>query len=451
MTLTPSTTLREIALRILIEAAQSKEFVETFLDRGSRSLETRDRARLRFLVTTVVRRKLTLETVLKEFVRKSVEPDLWQLLMLGAAQILFGSEQHRHADVNETVELARSLGKPRWCKLINGVLRNLNRTCSGEKAAEIGPDVYPVLSLAELRRLNKSLFPDPTTNFSEYVSCAFSLPNWLVPRWESRWGQQRTLQIASWTLNSPRMCLRVNRNKIDRRTLLAQFQETGHAGQPGHLDTSIVNIDAASPTVLPGWEQAYFSVQDETAQRAAITLDPQPGETVLDLCAAPGTKTLHLAELMNGEGKIIATDLRESRLHQIRDNVNRAKAELIEVRKISARGNDIPAGPFDRILVDAPCTNTGVLGKRVDARWRLSQRDLEELSDIQVRLLMTAADRLRSGGKLLYSTCSIESEENEQVVEQFLRENPDFRCEAQQTFLPGEPSDGGFQSLLGKA
>ncbi|MBD3672469.1 MAG: methyltransferase domain-containing protein [Planctomycetaceae bacterium] len=441
--------VRELAFRILVKSANSEAYIEDQVQESGTGLDSRDFARLRYLVTTVVRRKLTLETVLRHFVKRSVEPDLWQLLKLGAAQILFGDADHRHADVNETVEVARAIGKSRWCKFLNGVLRNLDRAIlTTTETSSLGRKVYPINSELDLRALSLDLFTDPDVDFPGYISEAFSIPRWLVERWDARQNRSEILRMAGWFLSSPRMCLRVNLHKVSREELLQQFEKAGFSGRAGNIKTSILDVNAASPHELPGWETGYFSIQDETAQHAAPLLDPQPGECVLDLCAAPGTKTLHLAELMGEEGEILATDVSKSRLAKVRENAKRANIDIIRTRCIARDGHDLPEGPFDRILIDAPCTNTGVLGKRIDVRWRLTKSDLEELPALQRELLDRAAVRLRRGGAILYSTCSIEPEENERVVESFLQSHPDFSCTHQQTFLPGAPADGGFQALL---
>jgi len=439
---------REQAFHILVNAANSEEYAETLIDQIASKLSSRDLTRIRYLVTTVIRRKLTLEAVLKSFVNRTIEPDLWILMKLGVAQILFGATEHRHADVNETVEVARQIGKQHWCKILNGVLRNLDRDCLPEIPSQFATNVYPLQTGSDLRALKKHHFPDPHADYCGYLSAAFSLPKWLVKRWKDRFSKEQLSEIASRFLSSPRLCLRVNLSKISREDLLKRFQEGGFSGRPGNIPTSILDINTTSVTQLPGWESGLFSVQDETAQNAAQTLNPQPGESILDLCAAPGTKTIHLAELMNFEGSIVAADVSEERLSKVRENVKRCQADLIETIQIAHDGQDFPEGPFDRILIDAPCTNTGVFGKRVDARWRITASDISELSQLQLRLLTQAASHLKPGGCIVYSTCSLEPEENERVVEQFLKTNTQFVCSSQKLFLPGSLSDGGFQALL---
>jgi len=426
----------------------SGQFADGLLADFPSGLDPRELAQARYLVATVVRRKRTLETVLKYFVKRDVEPGLWTLLKLGAAQILFGSREHRHADVNETVEVARTIGQARWCSFLNGVLRNIDRALSDDVPQSIGPNVYPVQSAGQLRSLKCDAFPDPKSDLAGYVSAAFSLPHWLAERWNARLDRDELLAVAGWFLHSPRLCLRVNLSKTSREDLLERFKERGIESAPGHIPCSVLGATEISPTALPGWNDGLLVVQDETAQQAALTLAPQPGECVLDLCAAPGTKSTHLADLMQNQGTIIATDISSDRLRKVRENADRCGFDSIRPQIISPAGDDLPPGPFDAVLLDAPCTNTGVLGKRLEARWRIKPQDIEELSSLQLRLLTQAAERLQPGGRILYSTCSIEPEENEQVVRQFLESHTNFMLQSERTFLPGEPGDGGYQALL---
>jgi 16S rRNA (cytosine967-C5)-methyltransferase len=172
---------------------------------------------------------------------------------------------------------------------------------------------------------------------------------------------------------------------------------------------------------------------------------------VLDLCAAPGTKTTHLAELMRNHGKIIACDIDDARLQTLRDLAGRLGVTIIETHLLNPRSNEEPPpGPFDAILVDAPCSNTGVLGRRPEARWRLRESDLAELVRLQTKLLLQAAERLKPGGKLVYSTCSIEPEENQQVVANFMQAMPILKKAAEKEQVPGAPADGGYWCQLAR-
>ena len=183
--------------------------------------------------------------------------------------------------------------------------------------------------------------------------------------------------------------------------------------------------------------------------RVAQALAPAPGSTVLDLCAAPGGKTTHLAELMGNQGRIVACDVDEQRLATVLELCRRLGVSIVEpVRLQPGRGEEPPPGPFDAVLVDVPCSNTGVLGRRPEVRWRLRPEDLRHLVTLQTKLLLQAGERVRPGGEIVYSTCSIEPEENRQVVEAVLRGMRELELEAEEEQVPGRPADGGYWARL---
>ena len=184
---------------------------------------------------------------------------------------------------------------------------------------------------------------------------------------------------------------------------------------------------------------------------AVELLAPQPGQSVLDLCAAPGTKTTHIAELMQNSGSIIAADKDPERLRRIEENVQRLGLDIIEPIHVSDDLSDLPITLFDAVLVDVPCSNTGVIGKRPEVRTRLMPRDIEELARLQQNLLRNAAQRVKPGGRLVYSTCSIEQQENVSVIRSLLDLSTEFTLIETREFIPGRPSDGGFQALLVRA
>jgi 16S rRNA (cytosine967-C5)-methyltransferase len=236
--------------------------------------------------------------------------------------------------------------------------------------------------------------------------------------------------------------------KTDRETVIGMLQEAGVEAKPGKLAESVHLAGSARVDQLPGFSDGLFSVQDESAVGAVTLLDPQPDQNVLDMCAAPGTKSAHMAERMGNRGRVTATDVHAGRLSLVSAGCRRLGIEIVETQQIDRDGNNIPAGPFDAILVDVPCSNTGVLGKRPEARWRLKPDDLDELPTIQQRLLLLAAERVAVGGRIVYSTCSIEPEENEHVVDAVLQQKPGLKLQQTNAHIPGQPADGGFQALL---
>jgi 16S rRNA (cytosine967-C5)-methyltransferase len=200
---------------------------------------------------------------------------------------------------------------------------------------------------------------------------------------------------------------------------------------------------------LPTFQKGFFYVQDPSTLLAVTAVDPQPGERVLDLCAAPGGKTVYMAQRMQNRGRIVAQDLQPQRLALVKENCQRLGVTCVETTLTPDSPAVNPAAPFDRVLVDAPCSNTGVLRRRVDLRWRVRQEELGRLQSGQLDLLRRAARQLKPGGRLVYSTCSLEPEENRQTVESFLAEHPHFALEAERDLLPFRDGvDGAYVASL---
>jgi 16S rRNA (cytosine967-C5)-methyltransferase len=320
----------------------------------------------------------------------------------------------------------------------------------------IDPRKTPAFRVTEIRyrSIGKEVFPPPETDLAGYITAAFGLPEWLITRWSARFSPSELLQMAKWfDLRQP-LSLRVNPLKTTRDKLLTEMQEAAAAEpttllEAGDRPESIRYEGPFRIVDLPGFADGHFTVQDETAMSAAALLAPQPGERVLDLCAAPGTKTTHLAELMKGEGSILATDVDLGRLRRIEENADRLGfSSMIQPLVIREDLSELPEGPFDAILIDVPCSNTGVLGKRPEVRSRITPEDIDELVGTQKKLLDAAASLVEPGGRIVYSTCSVEPEENSGVVTQFLQKSTDFELVETQEFIPGSPSDGGYQVLL---
>jgi 16S rRNA (cytosine967-C5)-methyltransferase len=471
-------TARGLAFAVLEDDRTSSEFALRILDRQFKTsrLVDADRRLSTELVAGTVRRRLTLDTLLERHVsrpRPRVEEPLWTLLQLGAFQLLFLGSVPAHAAVHETVELARRIGRPQWTGLLNAALRSLARTVTDSETTQPGVHAF-ALSDGKYRLLTDATFPDPQRDPPGYVSRAFSFPLWLTERWLPRFGWERSLQTAFWFNEPHGVTLRVNplRAKTWRKLpasgpvarlpklaasatcrdeVLSRLAEAGLEPVAGGHPQSICLPKTANVSRLPGFDEGLWTPQDESAIAVSQLLAPLPGETVLDLCAAPGTKTTHIAELMQDSGRIVATDVNADRLPQISENARRLGLTIIESWQISPDLHDVPEGPFDAVLVDAPCSNTGVLGKRPEVRWRIHPRDIAELAALQQRLLRVAADRVKPGGRLVYSTCSMEPEENEGVVAALLDDRFDLRLEEQHASLPGQPCDGGFRAKFLRA
>jgi 16S rRNA (cytosine967-C5)-methyltransferase len=416
------------------------------------ALASNERSLAVSLVNGVIQRRATLEHLWKPHVRRAiaqVETGAQLLLSLGSYQLALLSGAPDYAVVNETIETARRKGEPRWAGFLNAVLRKVAQSVTDERLEK--PSAY-ALPLAEggYRRLTEPLFPDPQIDPCGYFAAAFSFPDWIAARWAGRNDFAELMRLGFWFNGPPTICLRVNRLKANRAQLLEALGKAGFAAREG-LDPAAVWLDRATRVeTLPGFDAGWFAVQDESALSAAVLLAPLPGQRVLDLCAAPGGKTTHLAELMQNSGSILAVDVDERRLARIRNSCRRLGIDIVKSQMVRRDATELAAGSllFDRALVDVPCSNTGVLGKRPEVRWRLRPQDLEELPALQGRLLRTAARHVAPAGQLVYSTCSIEREENRQVVDAFLLENPNWTLVGERTHVPGQPADGGYQALL---
>jgi 16S rRNA (cytosine967-C5)-methyltransferase len=449
----PKHNARSLALQILLVCRKHDAFVQEILDRqlAAHPLSAADRRLTTQLVYGVLRWRGTLRALLEPLVNRpayKVEPWLWDALYLGTYQLALLAHVPAHAAVHETVELAVSFGRPGARGFLNGILRRMSELMTEERTTTAAADALP-LEGGEYRRLSRPIFPDPAAQPFRYLSSAFSLPDWLVRRWLPRYGIEECQRLGFWFAGPALLTLRCQPLRCSREQLLAALHGAGHDAAAGEHPQAIRLHEAGPIRDLPGYAEGWFSVQDESAMRVASALDPKPGETVLDLCAAPGGKTTHLAELMGNTGRIIACDVHEQRLQTVAGLAQRLGLTIVSTCRVHGDGSDdVPPGPFDRVLVDVPCSNTGVLGKRPEARWRLRPDDLQHLVELQRRLLRTAIERARPGGTVVYSTCSIEPEENRQVLETVLRESPSVRLETEENAMPGRPTDGGYWARL---
>ncbi|MGC1274195.1 MAG: 16S rRNA (cytosine(967)-C(5))-methyltransferase RsmB [Planctomycetaceae bacterium] len=419
----------------------------------TRNVSPQDRRLATELIFGVIRRQATLDALLKPHVsrpKEKVEAELWMLLRLGTYQLTFLSGMADHAAVHETVELAKSVNA-RWAGFVNAVLRKVTGLMTDDVLSVPTADGVPLVD-GRYRLLTRKIFPDPDDDPLGYFTTAFSFPAWLATRWEERFDTDDLFDLGRHFNTPPTMTLRVNRTKATRDAVLEELKAVKIKAKPSGGHPEAIRLkESTRVEELPGFAEGRVTVQDETAMHAATLLDPQPGQRVLDLCAAPGTKTSHLAELMNDTGTIVAADVSKTRLSRVAENIARLGLTCVETVKIGEDGSGLPAGEFDAVLLDVPCSNTGVLGKRPEARWRLTPHDLTELPPKQTQLLSLALDRVKPGGRVVYSTCSIEPEENEQVVQAALAGRSGVSVVETRLHLPGDPSDGGFQTLLVKA
>lgn len=317
--------------------------------------------------------------------------------------------------MNEAVDLAKKHGGKKAGALVNGVARSF------------------------LREKKEVPLP-PADDAVRHLSVAWSHPEWLVKRWLDYFGPEETEPLLKANNEEAPLVLRVNRLRGDRESLIQMLSDKGLAARPSHWSPQGIILEGAGRVEeLPGFKEGLFQVQGEASQMMAFLLDPKPGERILDACAAPGGKTTHLAELIEDRGEIIATDISARGLEKLRENVQRlalvsVRAFLADVTK-ELRGT--LALPYDRILVDAPCTGLGTLRSHPEAKWQKTERDIDRLKKLQQRILDRASRYLKAGGVLVYATCTLTREENEEVVEDFLARHGDFALGDARACLPG--------------
>ncbi len=444
---------RSLALQALLDCQQGDAFIQEILDKhlSRTKMIPADRRLATQLTYGVLRRRTALDRLIKPCVSRrkdQVETWLWEALRLGAFQLAFLSNMPPHAAIFETVNLAELVGKSRGKGFLNGVLRKIESLITEDMTDRPSADSLP-LDAGEYRRVSQQIFPHPEEYPVEYISSAFSWPFWLAQRWHERFGWDECVRLGFWFSQPPPVYLRCNRLLTNREEYLEKLENEGIDAAPSEYEHAIRLLEAAPIQSLPGYGDGLFAVQDESSMRVAAAVAPTPGSRVLDLCAAPGGKTSHMAELMNGEGEIVACDIDKKRLKTVRELCFRLRLKNVQTQFLNVKKyEDPPVGPFDFALVDVPCSNTGVLGRRPEARWRLTEKELQKLIPLQTKLLIQAAERVRTGGTIVYSTCSIEPEENENVVRVVLRAMPYLSLEAEEAYQPGRPSDGGYWARL---
>ena len=407
---------RRIALRALVRWRNGREFADQIINQllGKTSLSTANRGFALELFYGVLRNLTLLDFWIDQLRVGPLDPTSRDLLRLGLYQLFF-LKTPPHAAVFETVAIA----SPRARKLVNAILRRAQRE-------------QPALT---------------TAAEAASVRIRFSTPEFLVAKWTGQFGAEATFELCHWNSRPAPIYARINQ----LRTTAAEFLRR-HPGSflvPGKTNfAGLTNVTEVA-------EAGDGYIQDPSTAIACEMLQPRPGESVLDACAAPGGKAAYLAEMMSNTGSLIAVDADAGRLRRLSENLSRlgvtnmraVQCNWLDQASIHAAQFREPS--FDRILVDAPCTNTGVMRRRVDVRWRLRPNDFERMPRQQLAILRAVAPLLKPGGSLVYSTCSVEPEENREVIASLLQACPDLRLTTQAEILPFcDHFDGAFSARL---
>lgn len=438
---------RRHALEVVSEALSpaGRGFAQELLEERIEcaQLKPEDRRLAVELSFGVIRRLRTLDCILAAYAqRKELDASVRQVLRLGLYQLIFMERIPAHAAVDESVRLARATGKGPASGFVNAILRAAAR----EAAFSVAPDpAQPRRSFAlnDSRAVTfaRDVLPEPAA-FADWLGAIHSLPTPLLRRWLERFGTERTREICATVNGIPSAFVRPNGTKVTLDQFQARLKEEGIEATPSPSGRTLRLPPHVQVNKLKSFAEGLFQVQDDSSAAIAEFIGVQPGMNVLDLCAAPGGKSCHMAEQMQRRGQIIAVDSSQKRLVRVVENMQRLDLPIIaSVEADGAEFARLHAGKFDRVLLDAPCSNTGVLRRRVEARWRFSTDALAELTGIQRRLLDSALEAVKPGGALVYSTCSLEAEENSLLVAAALAGRAGFRLDDEKQLFPSR--DGG--------
>jgi 16S rRNA (cytosine967-C5)-methyltransferase len=415
--------VREIALDILLSIEKNQAFSNLLLNKNIEKykLSGKDAGLLTEIVYGTIQRKMTLDYYLQPFVKNAKKMQEWVrvLLRLSAYQFIYLDRVPEHAVIYEAVEIAKKRGHKGIVSMVNGVLRNVQR------------QGVPAL--------------DAITDPAERLSIETSHPLWLVQRWISQYGMDKARSICETTLQPPKQTLRVNTARFTIEEAVARLAEEGIEVQKGMVAPEALEVQRGNAAHTQAFKDGYFTVQDESSMLVAHALGANEGDHVLDSCAAPGGKTTHIAEKLYHTGQVTSLDIHDHKVKLISEQVERLQLPNVTAAAMDSRKvqEHFEQESFDKILVDAPCSGFGVMRRKPDLKYTKSAQDIVQLSRVQLQILEAVEPLLKQGGTLVYSTCTMDREENKDVVEQFLQQHPHFEWDDTLT-------DRLPQSVIGK-
>jgi 16S rRNA (cytosine967-C5)-methyltransferase len=454
MSLRKSKTARVIAAEVLTESQKRKKFAGELLylyPQPERKSSATD------LVFGVIRNRAVIDLVIEKCSQrlvKRIPVKMLNIIRVGVYELVYCPQTAEYAIVDEAVDYAKGITNAKQAGFVNAVLRQtLRHIRSRQMSLEQAPPRKTVPQTRDTGcEFTIEILPDRDASPQEYLSCAFSLPRWLVEGWLDEYGPEQTREICFASNRRPSIYLRPN---ILRTTVEGLVEKLRSEGVQCEVVAGMDMVRVDSPGAiasLAGFSEGLFTVQDISIAGAVRVLQPKPEWSILDLCAAPGTKTSQLVEATGGQAEIVATDIAPARLKMLRDGLGRLglskSVTVVAFEELQRTG-------FDCVLLDVPCSNTGVLARRPEVRYRLTKSAVEELADTQLGLLRRAKELVKPGGVICYSTCSIQPDENGLLVSRFLAENNGFELKLEKLTLPsaeGFDHDGGYVAIIaGKA
>ena len=413
---------RDLALAALNRAENSPGHPERYLEQAFQqdpSLTQRDRSLTVYLVQGVLRWRLRLDWIIHRSVRfpfKNITPPVLNILRIAVCQILFMDRIPDSAAVNEAVKQAKASKAPHVVSSVNGILRDI------------------------CRKKNEGSFPDRGKDPVRFLSVFYSYPEWLVKKWMRELGMDSAERLLEAENHLPTLVVRTNRLKINRPDLIRYLTQEGIEARPTPYSPEGTEIRGLGGPIqeMEAFRRGLFQVQGEAAQICSHLISPKPGESILDLCAGLGGKSTHMAELMGNEGRIVALDKNHGRLVKLARSSRRLGITSVEpiVGNAGDSLRNIFRRSFDKILMDGPCSNLGTISRHPDAKWTRDEADIKRLAILQKAILNGSPALLQTGGCLLYVTCTISKDENEGVVNDFLKNNREMTLENLKDHIP---------------
>lgn len=400
---------RRIALNILIDVEENKAFSNIAINKHIKksNLTSLDRRFISQLVYGVLENKLYLDYIIKNFSKtkmKKIQAPILNILRLGLYQIIFLQKVPDSAAVNESVKLAKKINF-RLSGFVNGILRSY------------------------LRNKEKIQLPNYENNPIEFLSIKYSHPKWLVSKWVNDYGIEFASKLLEANNKSPDLTIRTNTLKINREDLIEKLIKEGVSCKKGDIAEESIIIEAMKNSLddLESFRKGFFQVQDESSMLVSHILNPLEDEFIIDVCSAPGGKSTHIAQLMKNRGRVISRDIHKHKLDLVRENSNRLGVTIIETQQYDALKLDSKLVDLaDRVLVDAPCSGFGIIRRKPEIKYLKDTKDIMELSRLQLEILKVSSRYVKNGGTLVYSTCTIQEEENKRVINKFLKQNDEF-------------------------
>lgn len=411
---------RRTAFQILLEVEEEKAFSNLSSNKYIKQNNPENPAFVRELVYGVLSNKLLLDYYLNLLISSGIEKVKKRektLLRMGLYQLKFMKNIPQYAAVNETVSLAKSLCRGRE-GFINGVLRGY------------------IKKQGELQL--------PCDDTDEILSVKYSFSPWIIKMWKKQYGQESTIKLMEASNSRPVLCIRVNLMKTTVEELSHLLSEKGMVVDKGRYSDIVLYVSGSNILDLEEYKKGLFSIQDETSVLACQYLEPRPGDLVIDTCASPGGKTSAIGEMMDNRGKIISCDIYPHKLELIKKQADRLGITIIETKLLDGiKGDKALSGKADKVLVDAPCSGLGVIRKKPEIKYK-EQKDIQKLIKVQSDILNNASYYVKPNGVLLYSTCTINKDENDEQIEKFIKTHEDFEILYEKQFLPTDGLDGFF-------